>query len=353
MNQDLSLGLQHQVRAAAASGTPLLIRGGNTKHFLGNPSSGTPLEVSGHRGITSYEPVELVISARAGTPLRELEQALDAAGQMLPFEPPHFGVDATLGGTIACGLSGPRRPYLGSARDYVLGVRMINGQGELLRFGGEVMKNVAGYDVARLLTGAMGTLGVLLEISLKVLPRPEAEVTLVQRCEAETALTRMNQLAATPLPLSASVYDGTHLYLRLSGSESAVRAARASIGGDTLNNAGTYWRWLREHQLPFFEQTAPLWRLSLPSNAPSLDLPGATLIEWGGAQRWLKSTASAEAIRAATAEYGGHATLFRGDVTQTAAFHPLAPGLETLHRNLKHAFDPHAIFNRGRMYPEW
>ncbi len=353
MNQDLSSELQQQVRAASESGTPLSIRGGNTKHFLGNPSTGTPLELASHRGITSYEPVELVISARAGTPLRELEDTLAAAGQMLPFEPPHFGAEATLGGTIACGLSGPRRPYLGAARDYVLGVRMINGRGEILRFGGEVMKNVAGYDVSRLMTGALGTLGVLLEISLKVLPRPESELTVLHECEATTALQKMNQLAATPLPLSASAYDGNRLYIRLSGSESAVRAARASIGGDTVNDASAFWQQLREHQLPFFAQATPLWRLALPPNAPLLNLPGATLIEWGGAQRWLKSTASAEAIRATAAEYGGHATLFRGDTAQTAAFHPLAPGLATLHRNLKHAFDPHGIFNPGRMYPEW
>ena len=232
MNQDISELLQQQVQRAVESNQPLTIKGGGSKYFIGHQTDATLLDVSGHRGIVSYDPVELVITARAGTSLRELEQTLNKANQILPFEPPHFGLNATLGGTIACGLSGPSRAFSGAARDYVLGVKMINGRGEILNFGGQVMKNVAGYDCSRLMAGAMGTLGVILEVSLKVLPKQAAEVTLVQNTSLSQAIETMNHWSGKSLPLSAACYDGNNCYLRLSGAKTAVESARQMIGGE-------------------------------------------------------------------------------------------------------------------------
>lgn len=351
--QDIECELTERVSAANAAGEALAIRGSGSKGFLGWPSEGTPLDVSGHRGLRHYEPTELVLTARAGTPLAELEGLLAEHGQMLPFEPPHFGPGATLGGTIACGLSGPRRPYAGAARDFVLGVRCINGKGEALSFGGEVMKNVAGYDIARLMTGAFGTLGVLLEVSLKVLPRPERELTLVQELAPAAAVEAMNRWAGRPLPLSAACYEGGTLYLRLSGTESGLQAARASIGGAALADGAAFWESIREQRHGFFVQgDTPLWRLSVAPASPPLPLPGDTLIDWGGAQRWLRSEAPAEPIREAVADLGGHATLWRGTDRRGSVFMPLPAGLMGLHRSLKQAFDPNRILNPGRMYPD-
>ena len=290
-----------------------------------------------------------MITARSGTPLAEIERTLASQRQMLAFEPPHFG-PATLGGTIAGNFSGPRRPYAGAARDFVLGCRLINGRGEALHFGGEVMKNVAGYDVSRLQCGALGTLGVLLEVSLKVLPRPAREITRVLELEPAAALQRLHHWARLPLPVSATCLVEGRLYLRLEGSAEAIEAASDQIGGDTLAD-DTFWHGIREQQHPFFADERPLWRLSLPSDTPPLPLPGRWLYEWGGSQRWLLSTASAADIRAAAQEAGGHATVFRrGDRQQ--AFQPLPAALLRYHRRLKQAFDPHGLFNPGRLYPE-
>jgi len=349
--QDLSRMLQEQVRAAIDARRPLNIVGGNTKAFYGRAPQGEPIEVAKHSGIVSYEPTELVITARAGTPLQEIEQSLAAEHQMLPFEPPHFGGSASLGGTIACNLSGPRRPHAGAARDLVLGTRLLNGRGEVLRFGGEVMKNVAGYDVSRLMAGALGTLGILLAVSVKVLPRPETEITLLQETEPEQALERLHAWAREPLPISGSCYRDGVLSVRLSGTGGAVSEARDRIGGDEDAEGESFWQAVKEQQLPFFGLPGPLWRLSIASDAPPMALPGDWLYEWGGALRWLKSEAPAGAIRAAAEAAGGHATLFRGG-DRDRAFHPLSTGLLRLHRNLKQAFDPHGIFNPGRMYAE-
>ncbi|MFP3873110.1 MAG: glycolate oxidase subunit GlcE [Thiohalophilus sp.] len=349
---DLSEQLQQQVQTALENRQPLAIRGANSKAFYGHVVPGTPLELAGHTGIVSYEPTELVLTARAGTPLEEIEQALAEQGQMLAFEPPHFGEGATLGGTVACNLSGPRRATAGAARDFVLGCKLINGKGELLHFGGEVMKNVAGYDVSRLMTGALGTLGVLLEVSLKVLPRPEDEQTLVQECAGETAIKRMNQWAQQSLPVSATCYDGASLYVRLSGTEGTIRAARKIIGGEEVPPTRTWWQKLKEHQHAFFSTSKPLWRLSLASTTPPLPFKGKWLYEWGGAQRWLVADEPADKVRQMVAKAGGHATLYRGDRDNIEVFHPLPAPLMKLHRNLKQAFDPKGIFNPGRMYRE-
>lgn len=351
---DMSTELRETVAAARTAGRRLTIVGGGSKGFYGRAAQGEPLHVGGHRGILNYEPTELVLTARGGTPLAEVEAVLAAQGQMLAFEPPHFGPGATLGGAVACGLSGPRRPYAGAVRDFVLGVKVLTGRGEILRFGGQVMKNVAGYDLSRLMAGALGTLGVLLEVSLKVLPRPAAEVTLVQEhADAREAIALMNQWAAKPLPLSAACFDGHLLHVRVSGAVSAVQAARNRIGGERVEQGAAWWERLREHAPPFFAGERPLWRLSLPAACPPLDLSGKWLVDWGGAQRWLRSEEPAEKIRAAAAAAGGHATLFRGGDRTGEVFHPLAPGVMALHRRLKAVFDPDSILNPGRMYREY
>jgi glycolate oxidase FAD binding subunit len=344
--------IQEQVLAAASDHTPLAIQGGNSKAFYGRVADGSTLSVSGHCGIIDYTPSELVISARAGTPLTELESVLADAGQMLPFEPPHFGNAATLGGSVACGLSGPRRPYTGAVRDFVLGVNCVNGKGEILRLGGQVMKNVAGYDLSRTLTGSLGTLAVLLDVHLKVLPRPDLEITLVQHCAATTAVEHFNRWAGQPLPLSGGCYLDDRLYVRLSGMARGVQAAAATIGGEPLDNAGHFWEQLREQQLPFFSGDVPLWRLSVPANTRPLALDGAVLLDWGGAQRWLRSELPVDTIRSAVGDVGGHATLFRGGDRSGAIFQSLQPALLTLHQRIKMAMDPVGIFNPGRMYPE-
>jgi len=351
-DSDIGAQLQEQVRRALATATPLCIAAGDSKAFYGRAPLGERLDLGAHRGILNYEPTELVISARAGTPLRDIEQTLADNNQMLAFEPPHFGPGATLGGTIACNLSGPRRACTGAARDFVLGTRIINGRGEILRFGGEVMKNVAGYDVSRLMCGALGTLGVLLDVSLKVLPRPETELTLAQQSSAQQALDRMHALGRLPLPLSASLYDGSTLFLRLSGTERGVSAAREQLGGDELPDGDRLWARVKEHRHEFFTADQPLWRLSLDSGAPPLGIEGRWLYEWGGAQRWLISDADARGVRSLAQAHGGHATLYRGDTRREDVFHPLPEALLKLQRRVKQAFDPHGIFNPGRMYRE-
>jgi glycolate oxidase FAD binding subunit len=342
MSVDHSQALQTQVKEALAQHKSLRIEGGSSKAFYGHAVEGEPLSTRQHSGIINYEPTELVLTARAGTPMAEIEATLAAQNQMLPFDPPHFGDTATLGGTIACGLSGPRRPYAGAARDYVLGCRVLTGKGDVLHFGGEVMKNV---------TGALGTLGVLLDISLKVLPRPAAETTMQLSLSAEQAIETMNYWAGQPVPLSAACHDGESLYLRLSGATSAVAQAEKQIGGERVLQAETFWHSVREHTHPFFEDERPLWRLSLAAGHPSLAIEGKTLLDWGGAQRWLGSSASPASIRHVVAAAGGHATWFRQHTTNAEIFHPLPTPLQQLHQRLKQTFDPAGILNAGRMYP--
>ncbi|MBI3576091.1 MAG: glycolate oxidase subunit GlcE [Gammaproteobacteria bacterium] len=346
---DISKQLAEAVKAAAQKHTPLAITGSGSKRFYTGKPDGEPLDVTGHRGIVSYEPTELVVTTRAGTPLAEIEAALSEKGQMLGFEPPWFGAAATLGGAIACGFSGPRRPYAGAARDFVLGTKIINGKGEILKFGGEVMKNVAGYDVSRLMVGALGTLGVLLEVSLKVLPRPAKELTLSFEMPADKAIATMNAWAGRPLPLSAACHIGDTLYIRLSGTEPGVRAASTKLGGAVVEKGDEFWRELREHRRSFFQNDIPLWRLSVPPATAPLNLPGKWLIDWGGAQRWLKSDAAATDVQPLAEQAGGYATRFRRTGQNGATFHPLPAALAGLQKNLKRAFDPNGIINPALM----
>ena len=340
-----------KLKDATAAKRPLRIRGGGTKDFYGNQARGELLDTRGHAGIVDYEPTELVLTARCGTLLSELNEVLFRQGQFLPFEPPGFGPGATLGGCVAAGLSGPRRASAGAVRDFVLGATILDGRGQRLAFGGRVMKNVAGYDVSRLLAGSLGTLGLILEVSLKVLPRPAAELTLTLEIPQAKALENMNRWAGLPLPVSATAWRDGVLAVRLSGAPSALSAAAEKLGGERVapDAAERYWSGIREQQDPFFALDAPLWRLSLPSRAPQIDLPGEQLIEWGGALRWLKSAADAATLRAAAAAAGGHATLFRATDKAAGAFAPLPPVLLRLHRGLKAAFDPAGILNPGRL----
>ncbi|MBD3670330.1 MAG: glycolate oxidase subunit GlcE [Gammaproteobacteria bacterium] len=348
---DLTQSLVERVSDAMRGKRALNIVGGNSKTFYGQAARGEALEVASHRGILNYAPTELVATVRAGTPLSELEQVLAENQQRLPFEPPHFGESATVGGTVACNFSGPRRPYAGAVRDHVLGVRIINGKGEVLSFGGEVMKNVAGYDISRLMSGALGTLGVLLEVSFKVIPMAEHEITLYRSCTIDTAIDTMNQWAGRPYPISAAAFDGENLYMRFSGSHSAVEASRLKFGGETMDDGVAFWQRLKEHQHGFFQGEGPLWRLSLPPAAAPLKLAGKQLIDWGGAQRWYRGDAEASTIRRLTREAGGHAVLFRGG-DRSLAFPPLDPVLLRLHEKLKQAMDPEGILNPGRLYAE-
>ncbi len=352
-------GLQQfkdRIASATVSKTALRIRGNGTKDWYGQDLRGEILDTSDYSGIVSYDPTELVITARAGTTLREIGRALAEKQQMLAFEPPRFDGLATIGGIVASGLSGPRRQAVGSVRDFVLGAALMDGKGEVLNFGGQVMKNVAGYDVSRLLTGSLGTLGLILEVSLKVLPRPFAQHSLQFNVGEQEALHMLNTWGGQPLPLSASCWHDGKLAVRLSGAQAAVDAAIAKMGGSELSDADAYWDSLREQSQAFFadiDEAHGLWRVSVPTFAPALNLRGSQLIEWGGAQRWLKTTADATAIRAAAVAAGGHATLHRGGDKSVGVFHPLAPAVTRIHRHLKNAFDPAGIFNPGRMYPDF
>ncbi|MFY7975192.1 MAG: glycolate oxidase subunit GlcE [Rubrivivax sp.] len=359
-----------RILAAGAARQTLELRGHGSKAFYGGPvaACAVVLDTTALAGVSSYEPTELVVTVRTGTPLAELEALLAERGQCLPFEPPRFAIETsegrracgTVGGMVAAGLAGPSRAAVGGLRDYLLGATLLDGHGELLSFGGQVMKNVAGYDVSRLLAGSMGVLGVICEVSLKVLPQAQATLTLRQELNAATAIHRLNEWAGQPLPLNASAWWGGTLVLRLSGATAAVQAAHARLGGEVIPEplASTFWRGMRDHDDEFFVAAnmavqagsgAGLWRLALPPTTPPLDLPGEQLIEWGGGQRWLCSPLPSQAMRDAAQAAGGHATLFRGGDKSAGAFAPLKPPLDRIHARLKSQFDPHGVFNPGRL----
>jgi len=356
--------ITERVRAAAADGKTLSIRGGGTKDFYGEPPQGEHLSTSGLTGITSYEPSELVVTVRAGTPLAELEAALAEKGQCLAFEPPRFADGGTVGGMVAAGLSGPSRASVGSVRDFVLGAVLVNGRGEVLTFGGQVMKNVAGYDVSRVLAGSLGVLGVIAEVSLKVLPVAPAEATLEFACTQADALRLINEWGGRPLPLNASVWrerDGSgFLSLRLRGAVAAVEAACTHLGGERQDPAQSAagWQALRDHRHPWFKSHAEhdLWRLAVPQTAPVLGVAGSTLVEWHGGQRWyLAPPDQRPQLRAAAQAAHGHATLFRPSDAHghrvLGRFDAISASIERIHRALMQEFDPHAVFHRGRLYP--
>ena len=353
-----------RIRSAHAAGTPLRIRGGGTKDFYGEAPPGDSLEVLDTRalaGAADHEPTELVVTAPAGMRVADLTSQLAEHGQYLAFEPPSYGPESTVGGMVAAGLSGPSRAVAGSLRDHLLGVSLISGTGELMHFGGRVIKNVAGYDVSRLIAGSLGILGVLVEASLKVLPMAGAEATLRFDMKPAEALAALHAWGAQPLPLDASAWWNGNLVVRLRGSSAAVERARQTLGGEPIAEAlaALFWNDLRDHRDPFFvaaldaieHQDAALWRLSLPQTARLLGLTGDELIEWHGAQRWLSTSLPAAQVRDAAAGVGGHAVLFRGKDKSAGVFAPLSPPLRLIHERLKHSFDPRGILNPGRLYP--
>jgi len=352
-DRNISDALRTQVLAAIEDKEALCLRGGGSLDFYGRTPSGRVLDLSGHCGIVHYAPTELVVTARAGTPITELEETLAGHGQMLAFEPPHFSDSATLGGIISANLSGPRRASCGAARDFVLGCRIVNGRGEILSFGGEVMKNVAGFDVSRLMTGALGTLGILLDISIRTLPCPRAETThVVEPGSVAAALATLTRMRARPLPVSATAIVSDVLYVRLSGSPAGVTSAGKAIGGEVLTDrkAKQLWSQLRDHRHRFFEPGPPLWRLSVPTDMPPPDIDGEWLIEWDGQLRWLRTDAPPETIFSLAANAGGHATAFRYHAEREEVFQPQSPRLVSLQHRIKAAFDPLGIFNPGRIH---
>ena len=340
--------------------TPLRITGQGSKDFYGEAPQGEPLSTLAMNGVTAYEPSELFVSALAGTPIADVEALLAQQHQRLAFEPPRFGGQGTVGGMVAAGLSGPTRAALGSVRDHLLGAVLINGAGELLSFGGTVMKNVAGFDVSRVLAGSLGQLGLITEVTLKVLPLPAATATLRFEFNQSAALMALNRWGGEPLPIEASAWWDGALLVRLAGAHAAVDAATRKLGGDVLpaDLVEPFWTGLRDHADEFFigaERAvaggARLWRLSLPSTAPELKLHGEQLVEWGGAQRWVVTPLPPAGMREAAAAVGGHATCFRALDKAGGAFTPLSTPLAAIHKRLKASFDPNGVFNPGRLYP--
>ncbi len=387
--------LREQVLDAARQKRTILIEGGGTKKFYGNHAlnaldktalnsidkvarnstdqaalntidSGVPhmtsnsvaLKLNSLRGIINYQPTELVVTAWAGTPLQEVVDTLAASAQMLAFDPPAFGAQATLGGCVAAGLAGPGRYSGGPVKDYVLGTHLLTASGNILKFGGEVMKNVAGYDVSRLLVGSLGMFGPLTQVSVKVAPMPQEVCTLEFALDEASALAICHSWRAQPLPISATAWQATEgtsgcLRVRLAGAGAALKTARLRMGGQVLPEAQAleFWAALREQKLSFFA-TPTLWRLAVAPGTPVLNL-GPTFIEWGGGQRWVASALDATTVRRVAEQAGGHATLFRSPGDQTmpdqGVFHPLAGGVLAVVQRLKQEFDPLGLFNPGRL----
>ena len=336
-----------QVKTTYANNSALKIIGGNSKDFLQACSTDASLKMTSHAGVVNYEPTELVLTARAGTPVVEIEQLLADNGQYLSCEPPHFTENTTIGGAVATGMGGPRRPWGGAPRDVLLGCRLLTGTGDVMRFGGEVMKNVAGYDVSRLMAGAQGSLGVILEVSLKVLPAPSKTITLTQTLSESEAQQKMLELAATPMPLSGACYFNGQLYIRLSGAHASVNAWSKKIGGERLAENNTFWERLRDHKLDFFDRSSPVWRISLPTAAPALTCAESSLIDWAGGQRWITSNAAPEEIKTEAQALKGHAKQFYGNASPEPWAMSSQPALAPIHKRLKETFDPKRIFNPG------
>lgn len=347
---DFTAQIVDQVCRAAQSRTPLRIVGGDSKAALGCRFDGEPLTLAGHSGIVDYEPNELVMTARTGTRLTQIHSALAEHGQVPGFEPPRIGPAATIGGTLACNLSGPGRPWLGSVRDAVLGMTLVNGRGQLLRFGGRVIKNVAGFDASRLQAGAWGALGVMTELSFTVLPRPQATVTLAHELDARAAVRRMNELAASAAPVTGAAWLAGRQYIRLAGSEDAVAAAAAQLGGEATDDA--IWQRLRDRSPDVFADAGAgaLWRLSVRPTASTLLDEHGVIVDWGGAVRYLRSTSTLEQMSRLASGAGGYAMRLDGNSDGTEFMQSPAPGIRRLHERLKLAFDPKRIFNPGRLY---
>lgn len=348
---DISAQLQQQILDAVSDNTALQITGGNSKAFYGRDTTqATPLPVAEHTGILDYQPTELTLTARAGTPLSEIIRLLQEQGQMLPFEPPTFGDRATLGGTVAAAMSGPRRPWTGAVRDYVIGIHLLTGSGKHIRLGGKVMKNVAGYDLFRPMCGALGTLGVMLDITLKLLPLPEAETSFCLAMDESSMQSSLRDWTYKSLPLSAAMYATGKLYIRLSGSSIAVADATDKLPTAAEKCSNQIWQQLNEQQLSFFDDSGPLYRLVVPADAPCHTLAGDVLLDWGGALRWLKSPLSYDEVKQQAIALGGTAAVYRNGSRTDDVFSPLPTGVLELHKRIKKVMDPHGILNPGRLY---
>ncbi len=365
---DLTQDFVAQIREASGAGRRLTIQGGGSKQWYGNPViADEVLLTTGHHGIVDYDPAELVLTARTGSRLADIESVLAEHGQMLAFEPPRYSKASTLGGAIATALSGPGRPFVGGVRDFVLGMHVIDGRGDTLKFGGQVMKNVAGYDVSRLMTGSLGILGLMTQVSLKVLPVAPARATLGFELSQSEAIQKVNEWSGQPLPLTASAWEDGQLRVRLSGARAAVESAISTLGGQQIpqEEADAYWDSLRDQTHPFFaglgsgsaqgRDGLTLWRLSLPAIAPAMttsQLSGAALplVEWGGAQRWVWSEAEGSRVHVLAADLGGHAVRFNNQHKGDATFNAVSPALMAIHQRLKQTFDPRGIFNPDRLY---
>ena len=355
MSGDIETQLQERVRASRQISEPMVITGGGSKAFYGREIIGEPVTVTDHTGVIDYHPTELVITARAGTPLREITKLLDENDQMLGFEPPAYSGSATLGGAIATGLSGPVRPYWGTAHHFVLGIKVLSGHGQVLQFGGKVIKNVAGFDVSRLMVGALGCLGILLEISLKVVPKPVSESTVVlDHADADEGIDLMNSLAGKPLPISAAAWVDGKTRIRLSGSKAGVEEAADLIGDDVDHRGSEFWVDVREQTQTFFKQKQLLLRGSVAPSTSWFCKDEPQLIDWGGGLRWVSFKAPVgeqeNEFEAAVQAAGGHLTRFRNGNREGEVFAPLPPAIMKLNQRLKDEFDPERILNRGRMY---
>ena len=342
--------LQDRVRHAVSTSEALCIQGGDSKRKLGREPAGSPIDVSTLSGVVEYQPTELMITVLAGTRITALKEVLAEENQMLACEPPEFGGAATIGGTLACNQSGPSRPWLGSIRDHVLGIRLINGKAEHLRFGGQVMKNVAGYDVSRLQAGAMGAFGILTEVSLKVLPKPEASITVRREVDAHESVRLMNEISTTPIPLTGACWHDGEMSLRLSGTRSVIETTASKLPGKLNGDSDLYWHGLHEQTLPFFDTAKNLWRLSLRPNSPHFKEQRDWLIDWGGAQRWLAGQDDLEELQTIAAGYGGEVSLIRGGDRGGDVLPPPDKAKRDLLVRLKQAFDPAGVFNPGRLY---
>lgn len=347
---DLTANLIEQVKDAVSEKTSLNLIGGNTKAFMGRFPIGQPVALSDHRGVVDYRPSELVITARAGTAITEIQALLERHNQTFVGEPPSFNGKATLGGSVAAGVSGSSRPYWGSLRDAILGVKLVNGLGEHLRFGGQVMKNVAGYDLSRLQAGALGAFGILTEVSLRVRPKPDCTITLAYECPAQEAITQMRSVSVSGHPVSGAAWVENRLYIRLCGSKPSVLSSQSVLGGEVVENHDLFWRNIRSFHHPFFNHTAPLARLSVSPSTPHLDQFDNTLIDWGGGVRWVYCTTAFSTLAALAEKHGGHVSSYRTSDRDEEVFHPLSEVSQRIHRNLKAAFDPHNLFNPGRLY---
>ena len=345
--------LEETVNQARKAGRPMAIEGGGTRRFYGREIVGEPLSLANYSGIVEYYPTELVITSRAGTAMSELSRILAENGQILGFEPPVFGAGSTLGGTIAMGMAGPGRPYRGSVQDFVLGMHILTGTGKVMHFGGQVIKNVAGFDISRLMVGALGCLGIILDISIKVIPQPQCEKTLsFEYSDGNEAVAAFNSLAGKPFPVTAAAWFDGIARVRLTGSSAGINSAVRKIGGAVDEEGAEFWRSIRNHTHRFFRGNAILRRVNIKPSAPLYPGNNSVLIDWGGALRWYRGEKNNEVLNEFIYSQGGYIEDFRSGDRSKEMFPVPDSAMMKIHRSLKQAFDPDRILNPGRMYVE-